>query len=223
MRTFSEIVDALADNAQVAHKPISQLAIYVNNAITEINIDNRRAAWDTVEYNINLCDLDTGNRWFLPADFLGGMEVRYDRHPDPIPHRKLGSTAPAGRKFWYQSERYIVFSGEPRHSVQIAYQRLTPFYKYFPPDRRLLRTSDDPLAIFDWRPDPEADWVSFQPNNPQMETSYRKHTNWVIEKLATIILTGAKSYLYNETGNLAEGGRLYNNFIQQLQKLDNFA
>lgn len=221
MRTFSEIVDAIiASNHLATHDP-AQASIYVQSAITEMNLDDRKSAWDTIELNFFLDELLPGNRITVPADYLRGMEVAYDRVDIPIPQRKLGSVIPDSKRYWYQAERYMVFCGHIHHSVQVAYQRMSPQLQYFPEELRLLRSAANPNLIFEWRPDTSAEWQPFNPENPLHMQSYYKHSSWAIERYATVILMGAKSFLLNDSGNLNEGGRAYNNFVTNLNRVKN--
>lgn len=221
MRTFSEIVDQLMATASLPDISIQSAAIHVNNAINDANLDNRKSAWDTVEFYYSPHDLIGGRRGYLPSDYLAGLEVEYDNHPDPIPQRKLGSVRPAGNKYWYQSGRDIIFAGNRGSGVKLAYQRHNPVHQYFRPELRLLRTAVDPEAIFEWRANPDAEWTPFNPSDDRHVKSYRIHSSWLLEQWGAMVLTGARSYALNEYGNLNEGGRLYNAFRSQLTALSN--
>lgn len=221
LRTFSEIVDALAESVVGGSQSLTDVIIYVQNAITDANIDNYANSWFVQELSVPIQQLVGGNRWMLPGDFMHCLEVNYDYINIPIPEKRLGVVQPNSNRFWYQAGRYLAFAGNPHQVVNIAYQQHIPTYPYYPPEKRLLRSSPDPDMVFDWRPHQDADWITFNPSDDQHLASYRRHTNSFIEKWGSIVLIGAKASSFNESGNLNEGGRLFTEFNRKLARLKN--
>lgn len=217
MRTFSEIVDSLQRSGVGANADISISVNHVNAAVKELV--GIRSEFDLVEQRLPI-RINRGKYVHsVPFDFSQMRAVLYDG-VTPSFNKKPGLVQHKGMNFWYQSGTNLVFAGLIRSHVDLAYYRITPTYRYYPEDKRSVRTSvNNPDMIYEYRGAPDSAWEGLNLNNQQHITAMLRHTNQFIREHAEFILIGAESYAANSIGQLDRGGRLATTFFDKKREI----
>jgi hypothetical protein len=228
MRTFSEIIDtAIAIVKAPSH---TAYAISACNAIVrELTsaFPNGRA---TVEHYIPVVpdNFDRNRKpvaktvkWLIPLDYREMAAVHYGQmvpQGEFVPNRPPGKVQEKQSAYWYQSGDTIIFSGA-YEGIAIAYYKLSKTFKYYSPDRRLIKSGDDDFYLTR-EPGENNDWFSLDPNNQIHAQRFDNHINWVIRDHPHVVLEGLLARLYNIVGNRETGGRHFSQFTTDKQTIN---
>ena len=230
MRTFSEIIDIAIATTKLPN--YLQYAISAANSIIQDLNTNHDSAFDLSEVRINVpIEYSQGYHgggvyglrarpaeqkilWETPSDFRSIQAIELDNTVFAT-NRKPGLVQRDSSYYWYQSGETICIFGV-KHHADIAYYRMHKQFIYFPPDKRLLQSSDQ--YGYQIRSHPTDQWRVYQ-GTADEKTVYDRSVNWVVRDYGHDILDGLLSRLFNVSGNLDRGGRMHNTYVSAKDKI----
>jgi len=228
MRTFSEIVDvAIATAKTPSHMPF---AISSANAIVRELTSAYPNGWNRIEdyipveperFSRTRQPLGKTVKWPIPLNFRQMEAVHYgERIPNGefVPNREPGKVQEKSSAYWYQSSDTIIFSGA-YGGIALSYFSLTKTFKYYVPDKRLLRSGlNDDYETRLSSEDPA--WLPLSPFNSVHKARLDNHTNWVIRDHPHVVLEGLLARLFNVVGNRETGGRHFSQYTSDKQTIN---
>lgn len=218
-KTFSEIVDEVAKTAGL-NSNIPAVVGYVNRAIKVLT--PIRHFSDMVELQHRVPSFTKKLVLDLPQNHRVTRAIRVDNRT--FAKRKLPGLVQAvttdTSHYYYESGTKLVIVGAIRSHVDIAYYRVTPAFKYYPQEYRMLRSSEkEGESMYEYREPETNEWLALNLHDPAHESSYLRHTNWITKGYSEVLTNGALSHAYNSKGETERGSRLFQLFTQDVRDI----
>lgn len=222
-KTFSEIVDIVTVQSGYQSN-ISLVVTAVNRAIKlcmpykhfsqlkeiRYQIENKRG------FNKNLSHCLP-----LPQDLRIPLSVRADNHRFIVKKNPgIGQVYQPNPIYYYLAGSDINIRCYIKSHVDMAYYAVVKDFLYYPPEKRLVKSTDiDAEFLFEYRHPQSDDWLPFNSLDPNQEKSYNRHINWLTKDYSEVLVTGALSSVLNAKGSIEAGGRLYQQFLEDVRDL----